>query len=371
MAERLRVAVLFGGKSGEHEVSLRSARSIMNAIDRTRYEVIPVGISKAGRWFLLDPAQGEPTEGLARGEGTPVTLVADPTRAGFLPLSPQGGAGDDLVQVDVVFPVLHGTYGEDGTVQGLLELANLAYVGPGVLGSAVAMDKEVMKDLFVRHGLPVLPYLTVYRRDWERDPEPVMDRIEAELGYPVFVKPANLGSSVGINKAADRQQLAAALAEAAEYDGKLVVEKGLNKPRELEVSILGNHDPQASVPGEIVPGAEFYDYRAKYIDDTSELLIPAPVPGDVAQETRRLAIAAYKALHCEGLSRVDLFLTDQGELYLNEINTIPGFTSISMYPKLWEATGLPYTDLIDRLIRLAVERWEDKQRNRTSYDAAG
>lgn len=371
MAERLRVAVLFGGKSGEHEVSLRSSRSIMAAIDRTRYEVIPVGISKAGQWFLFDPAQGEPTESLTRGGGTPVTLVADPTQAGFLPLTPQGGAGDALVKVNVVFPVLHGTYGEDGTVQGLLELANLAYVGPGVLSSAVAMDKEVMKDLFVRRGLPVLPYATVYRRDWEQNPQAVMDRIEAELGYPVFVKPANLGSSVGINKAADREQLAAALAEAAEYDGKLVVEQGLNKPRELEVSILGNHEPEASVPGEIVPGGEFYDYRAKYIDDTSELLIPAPVPEEVAQETRRLAVEAYKALHCEGLSRVDLFLTDQGELYVNEINTIPGFTSISMYPKLWEATGLAYSDLIDRLIQLAMERWRDKQRNRTSYEAAG
>lgn len=368
MAKPLRVGVLFGGRSGEHEVSLRSAQSVMDAIDRNRFEVVPVAISKEGRWFLLPDDGADFTGGLSDEPGVPVVLVGDPTAPGFLPLTATGST-DQLIQVDVVFPVLHGTFGEDGTVQGLLELANLAYVGPGVLGSAVAMDKEVMKELFLRRGLEVLPYVTVLRSRWETQPQAVMDEIEAELGLPVFVKPANLGSSVGISKADTRPQLEAALHEAAAYDSKIVVEEALIRPRELEVSILGNEEPQASVPGEIVPGNEFYDYAAKYIEDTSELHIPAPVSEEIARRAQELAVQAYQALHCQGLSRVDLFLTAEGKLYVNEINTIPGFTSISMYPKLWEASGLPYTELISQLIDLAVARWEDKQRNRTSYEA--
>lgn len=368
MARPLRVVVLFGGKSGEHEVSLMSSRSIMAAIDRNKYEVIPVGISKEGQWFLFDPAQGVPAAGVDPLVGTPVVLVADPVRPGFLPLTAGPSiAPGELIQVDVVFPVLHGTFGEDGTVQGLLELANIAFVGPGVLGSAVAMDKDVMKDLFIRHGLPVLPYVACRRSRWEMDPGAVMDEIEARLGLPVFVKPANLGSSVGIAKAANREQLQAAITDAARYDAKIVVEQALVRPREIEVSVLGNEDPEASVPGEIVPGSDFYDYEAKYIDASSELLIPAPLSPAEEAEARRLALAAYQALHGEGLSRVDLFLTGDGRFYVNETNTIPGFTKISMYPKLWEASGLPYSELIDRLLQLARARWQDRQRNHTAY----
>jgi D-alanine-D-alanine ligase len=272
-----------------------------------------------------------------------------------------------LAELDVVFPVLHGTFGEDGTVQGLLELAGVPYVGCGVLASALAMDKPAAKDVFGAHGLPVLPYQVVNRKMWRRDPTQVIAGIESELTYPLFVKPANLGSSVGVSKVHDRSELAPALDVAARYDRKMVVEQGI-EAREIEVSVLGNDEPIASVPGEVVPSREFYDYEAKYVDQDSELFIPAPLDGDLVERVRQMAVRAYKALDCAGMARVD-FLLDKasGELWLNELNTIPGFTQISMYPKLWEATGIGYSELISRLIDLAAERFTDNETSERSY----
>jgi D-alanine-D-alanine ligase len=381
MAKRIVVGILFGGRSGEHEVSLASAQSIIDNIDRQQYEVLPIGITKDGGWIV----GGDPMKALA--SGTPsgsraATLLADPSRRGLWDLEPapeqrsaeiscvgreQAIATTQLAELDVVFPVLHGTYGEDGTVQGLLELAGVPYVGCGVLASAAAMDKAVAKDIFTAHGLPVLPYLVIKRKAWQQDPERVLADMEAHLPYPFFVKPANMGSSVGVSKVHERSEIHAAMDLAARYDRKLVIERGI-EAREIEVSVLGNDDPLASVPGEVVPSREFYDYQAKYIDDDSELLIPAPIDAGMAEQVRRMAITAYKALDCAGMARAD-FLLDKfsGELWINELNTIPGFTQISMYPKLWEASGLSYAELIDRLIELAVERFEDKSQTETSY----
>jgi D-alanine-D-alanine ligase len=326
---KIRVGVIRGGRSGEHEVSLRSAESILKAIDRDKYDVVPITISHEGRW-------------------EPFTISPDP---GTKP------------PVDVVFPIVHGTFGEDGTIQGLFELANLAYVGAGVLGSSVGMDKDVMKRLLRDAGLPIVDYWTVRKPDLEDFLRAEMNR----LPYPVFVKPANLGSSVGITKARAPEELPAALQTAAEYDAKIVVEQGLDV-REIEISVLGNENPTASVPGEIIPSREFYDYNSKYVDDNSRLLIPAPLSEAQLSETQRLAITSFKALECSGMARVDLFLErSTGKFYVNEINTLPGFTSISMYPKMWDATGLPYPKLIDRLITLAIERHAEKNKLRTKY----
>ena len=363
---KIRVAVLFGGRSGEHEVSLASANSIMQNIDKSKYEVIPIGITKEGRWLT----DGDPMKALQAGqvdntqEPALLSLANPPQRS--LRSQDQRGQSTRLT-VDVVFPVLHGPYGEDGTVQGLLEMAGVPYVGAGVLASAVGMDKAAMKALFRERGLPVVETALVLRRDWDSDPEGTMDRIEQSVGYPCFAKPANLGSSVGVSKVTDRASLARALAEAAKYDRKLVVEHAVDC-REIECSVLGNEDPIASVPGEIVPCNEFYDYRAKYVDEGSQLLIPAPIPSETAEEVRRLAIEAFRAIDCSGMARVDFFLEKgSGKVYVNEINTIPGFTKISMYPKLWEASGIPYSQLIDRLIGLALERHADRIRSSTSY----
>src|SRR5438093_3984864 len=327
--KKIRVGVIFGGRSGEHEVSLRSAESILKAIDRQKYDVVPITISHEGGW-------------------EPFTLSPDPS----------GERG-----VDVVFPIVHGTYGEDGTIQGLFELANVPYVGAGVLGSAVGMDKDVMKRLLRDAGLPVVDYWTFLKRDMDAF-------LKAHIGslpYPVFVKPANLGSSVGITKAHSAEELPCALHTAAEYDRKIVVENGIDA-REIELSVLGNDDPIASVPGEIIPAREFYDYNAKYVSDDSRLLIPAPLTEIQKNDAQRLAIAAFKALECSGMARVDLFLEKTtGKFYVNEINTLPGFTSISMYPKLWEASGIPYPELIDRLITLALDRHAEKNKLRTKY----
>lgn len=367
-SKKLRVGVLFGGKSGEHEISLRSARSIVKAIDRTRYAVIELGIAKNGRWLptedsalLLEGASAEHLEAHNEHAGAALTLAstaADPT----------SGA-----PIDIVFPVLHGTFGEDGTVQGLLELADLPYVGSGVLGSAAGMDKDAMKRLFASAGLPQTPWITLLRSDWRRDPDAAIALIEKQLQYPLFVKPANLGSSVGISKVHDRAELAPALDEAAGFDRKLIVEQGVGgpgvKPRELEIAVLGNDHPDASVIGEIVPSKEFYDYEAKYeLDgpDESQSLIPAPGLSDELQnQIRAMALAAFRACDCAGLARVDFLMAPAiegkpAEIYLNEINTMPGFTSISMYPKLWAASGLPYPELIDRLLQLAQERHDEK-----------
>jgi len=364
---RLRVAVLFGGRSGEHEVSLLSARAVLAALDPARYEVIPVGITRAGRWLLPGDVERALREGPEAAGGTPVVLLPDPTVRGLLPLSPRGEPAGPPIPVDVVFPVLHGTFGEDGTVQGLLELAGVAYVGAGVLASAVGMDKVVMKDLFVRHGLPVVRYRAFLRRTWRCRPERVLAEVEAELGYPVFVKPANLGSSVGISRASDRQALARGLEEAARYDRKLLVEKAVVGAREIEVSVLGNDEPEASVPGEVVPATEFYTYDAKYRDPGTRLLVPAPLPPAQVEEFRRLAVAAYRAIDCAGMARVDFFLAPHGSIYVNEINTIPGFTQVSMYPRLWQHGGMDYPALVDRLIRLALERWRELQELSRTY----
>jgi D-alanine-D-alanine ligase len=372
---KIRVGILFGGRSGEHEVSLTSAQGIMKAIDKEKYDVVPIGISKEGRWMV----GGDPMQALRAAANMPPVLASiadqepESLRTVLVPLEP-GPSGlttaEAALDVDVIFPVLHGPRGEDGTVQGLLELAGLPYVGAGVTASAVGMDKAVAKDVFRSHGLPVLPYQVVMRVAWESDPARVVTLCEEALGYPMFTKPANMGSSVGVNKANNQGELMVGLDEAAHFDRKLVVEQGI-EAREIEVSVLGNDDPIASVPGEIIPSRDFYSYAAKYIDDASDLLIPAPVSEEQSEHIRELALKAYAAIDCAGMARVD-FLMDKstGEVWLNELNTIPGFTPISMYPKLWEATGISYAELIDRLIQLALERYEDIGRSTSSFDVS-
>jgi len=373
MKKKLRVGLIFGGRSGEHEVSLMSAQGVMRAIGKEKYKVVPIGITKEGRWL----ASGDPLKALSSGtmaESNPATLLAEPSRRGLMRLDEdkQGRAltAVQVSQLDVVFPILHGPYGEDGTVQGLLELADLPYVGAGVTASAVGMDKALFKDIMRAHGLPVAPGLVIKRRAWERHPAETVARIEAEIGYDCFVKPANLGSSVGISKVHSHAELQAALDEAARYDRKLLVEVAIDA-REIEISVLGNDEPIASVPGEIIPCNEFYDYAAKYLDGKSELLIPAPIPPETTELVRKLALEAYLAIDCAGMARAD-FLLDRktGQVYINEVNTIPGFTPISMYPKMWEASGISYSELIDRLIQLALERHADKSRSATSYQTA-
>jgi D-alanine-D-alanine ligase len=379
---KLRIGILFGGRSGEHEISLLSAASILKAIDQTKYEVIPIGITKQGQWLTSSDARQlltgdtKPAPTLKKSASSKsIALNASSDFAqGSTALAQQNGS---LAQsLDVIFPVLHGTFGEDGTIQGLFELADIAYVGSGVLGSATGMDKTAMKQLFAAAGLPQTPHVNLLRSEWNSDAKRCIRRIEKKLAYPVFVKPANLGSSVGISKVHDRSELAPAMDLAASFDRKLIIEQGVGgpgaKPRELEVAVLGNDSPEASVVGEIVPGAEFYDYNAKYHSDASVPIIPAPLSKSESKQIREMAIAAFRACDCAGLARVDFLMepavkTKKGReakparIYLNEINTMPGFTSISMYPKLWEATGLPYQQLIDRLISLAIERHKEKQ----------
>src|SRR6266852_2366503 len=401
---KLRVGILFGGRSGEHEVSLLSAASVVNAIDKTKYEVVPIGITKDGRWLTAEHAErlltgknetladksvratqptqlraGDPeaTPGaavLARGES--VVVPPEPARreAGLAPFQTDANlrrAADRAINVDVIFPVLHGTFGEDGTIQGLLELADIAYVGAGVLGSSAGMDKDVMKSLFRASGLPIVKHVTLLRSQFEREPKKVQKLVESKLRYPVFVKPANLGSSVGISKAHDRKELGPAIADAAKFDRKIVIEEGVggkkNKAREIECAVLGNDDPKASIAGEIVPCKEFYDYDAKYLAEGSELVIPAKIAKAQMKTVQRLAIAAFQAVDCTGLARVDFLMDPKSrKIFVNEINTMPGFTAISMYPKLWAATGVSYPELIDRLIQLGIERHEDKKRNQYS-----
>ena len=353
---KLRVAVIYGGRSGEHEVSVVSASSIVKHLAPSKYDVVPVRIDKQGRWL----AGSDAPKALSAAEVTEPS--ADTTLRVIDPTAAIGNGG-----IDVVFPVLHGPYGEDGTVQGLLELANVPYVGAGVLGSAVGMDKGVMKTLFLARGLPVGPYQVVMRYEWDRDARGIIDRVGRELRYPVFVKPANLGSSVGISKARTDAELTAAMAEALQYDRKIVIEAAIPQAREIECAVLGNDDPATSVPGEIIPSREFYDYEAKYLDDGVRLLIPAPLTQTQVEEVQRMSVTAFHALDLAGLARVDFLMAgDTGELFINEVNTMPGFTTVSMYPKMWEATGLAYPDLLDRLITLAMERHTQKQALRTS-----
>jgi D-alanine-D-alanine ligase len=388
MARKLRVGVLFGGRSGEHEVSLLSAASILKAIDRRKFEVVPIGITKEGHWLAAGEAQnlleGDASQGARRlragdpeatpgakllHEGIPTLFAPEPadgSTAAFVERRAHGRSS-----LDVVFPVLHGTFGEDGTIQGLFELAGIAYVGSGVLGSSAGMDKDVMKRLFAQAGLPIVKHVTLLRAEWEKGPRKGIAQVEAALKYPVFVKPANLGSSVGISKAHDRKELGPALDLAARYDRKLIVEQGVGgkkgKARELEVAVLGNDDPKASVVGEIIPGKEFYDYEAKYLSEGSVPVIPAKLTRAETKQIQEMAVAAFRACDLAGLARVDFLMEPDGRrrIYLNEVNTLPGFTQISMYPKLWEATGIPYRDLITRLIELALERHGEK--SRTSY----
>ncbi len=352
-AKKLRVGVLFGGRSGEHEVSLLSAASVMQAMDRTKYEVVPIGITKQGVWL-----KGAEAEALLKGKHVgKATRALDGLEAALFS-SP----------LDVIFPVLHGTFGEDGTLQGLLELADIAYVGSGVLGSAAGMDKGTMKRMFADSRLPLVKHVQVMRREWENDPKQVMKAVHSALKYPVFVKPANLGSSVGISKAHDENELPGAIKEAAKFDRKIIIEQGVggkrHKAREIECAVLGNDEPIASICGEIIPAKEFYDYDAKYNDAASELLIPAKLDHTQIRQIQEMAIRAFQSVECSGLARVD-FLMDPltAHFYLNEVNTMPGFTSISMYPKLWAASGIEYPEVIDRLILLAQERHADKKRN--------
>jgi D-alanine-D-alanine ligase len=362
--KKIRVAVLFGGQSAEHDVSLRSAQSVIGALDQERYEVTQIGITREGRWL----AGGEPMAALTAD--SPMFLAAKAqhgngahdSHPAIDPQAPMTMPPHVSDGVDVVFPVLHGPFGEDGTVQGMLELAGLPYVGSGVLGSAVAMDKIMTKTVLSQAGIPQLPWVQLLRRDWERDPGTCEQQIGDKLGFPCFSKPANLGSSVGISKVHGPEELHDAIAQAAHYDRKIVIERGVNA-REIELSVMGNDDPIASVAGEVLPATEFYDYNAKYIDDTAQLLIPAEIDPELLGQLQETAIEAFKALDLAGLARVDFFVErDTDRIYLNEINTLPGFTSISMYPMLWEASGVPLPELVDRLVAYALERHADKRR---------
>ncbi|SES63178.1 D-alanine--D-alanine ligase family protein [Anaerobranca gottschalkii] len=341
------VAVIFGGRSGEHEVSLQSAKYIMDMIDRELYNVVPIKVTKEGEWFT---------------DFKPISIRLFGQNRGFMV---KGENGWEDLEIDVVFPCIHGTYGEDGCLQGLLEILNIPYVGSGVLGSAVGMDKGMMKRIFAQKGLPVGPYISFNNYQWQRDRESLIQEMEA-LGYPLFVKPANLGSSVGISKAKNREDLLKGVELALQYDIKIVVEKGLIA-RELECSVLGNNELFVSIVGEIVPGNEFYDYNAKYIDDNSKIIIPAEISLEVEREIQRLAKEAFRALDCYGLARVDFFYDNQGNIWLNEINTIPGFTRISMYPKLIEASGINGKELVMKLIELALERKEEIAKLRRDF----
>jgi len=360
---RLRVGVLFGGRSGEHEVSLASAASVIRALDPGKYEAVPIGITKDGRWLVGTGAQKLLSDVLKSGER--VSLPSDPTVAALVPLTQ--GSGHSSITVDVVFPVLHGTFGEDGTVQGLLELANLPYVGTGVLASAVGMDKDVQKRLFKEAGLPIVPFLAISRAQWERDRAGVSKRIQ-KFRFPVFVKPATLGSSVGMTRVKSSKELGAAMDFAAEFALKIVVERAVNA-REIEVSVLGNDEIRASVPGEIIPHREFYDYTAKYLEQGTSLVIPARLTKKQTKVFQEYAVRSFQAIEGTAMARCDFFLERRtGKIFINELNTIPGFTSISMYPKLWEASGLPYPQLIDRLIELALELHREKARTKYSID---
>ncbi len=355
---------MFGGRSGEHEVSLASAASVIRALDPEKYEAVPIGIAKDGRWLVGNSVQRMLPEVLKSGER--VVLPPDPSAAALVPLGPAGG--QPSVTVDVVFPVLHGTFGEDGTVQGLLELAGLPYVGAGVLGSAVGMDKDVQKRLFEQAGLPIVPFVAIRRSEWEKNRSEISGRIAKKFRFPVFVKPATLGSSVGMTRVNEAKEVDEAMDLAAEFALKIVVERGITG-REIELAVLGNDEVRASVPGEIVPHREFYDYTAKYLEEGTRLIIPAELTKKQVRQFQDYAIRAFKAIDGTGMARCDFFLEERtGKIYINELNTIPGFTSISMYPKMWEASGLPYTKLIDRLIELAFELHREKARTKYSIE---
>jgi len=369
---KLKIGVIFGGRSGEHEVSIISAQSVMKYLDKKKYEVIPIGITKQGKWIAGPQAVEFLKEGIKKLPFKSI-LPPDPTEnhlvkvkeKGLVPVSSQKPS---MTNVDVIFPVMHGTYGEDGKLQGLLEMANIAYVGADVLGSAVGMDKVIQKQLFSQADLPIVKYDWFLSKDWPRDQKNILQSLKRGLGYPMFTKPANLGSSVGIGKCHNQKELILGIKDAIKYDRKVIVEQGIENVHEIEVSVLGNAKPKASVPGEIIASNEFYDYDAKYIDGQSQAVIPAKLPAKVIKQIQEIAIKAFRSLDLAGMARVD-FLVKRGnhKIYLNEVNTIPGFTSISMYPQLWEATGLSYPKLLDKLIELAIERHEEKNSLATSY----
>ncbi len=366
MSKKLRLGVLFGGRSGEHEVSLMSARSVVNALDDKKYEVIEIGISKEGHWLYGEGALRAFETG-EHGSLHPAMMIPEPERAALF-RQEIGSSLEILEELDVIFPVLHGTFGEDGAVQGLFELAELPYVGAGVLASSVAMDKGLFKDVMRAQAIPVVDWVVLEASELQADLDGALEKAERSGDYPLFTKPANMGSSVGITRCKERSTLLEGLMDAAQYDRRILVERGLDA-REIEVSVLGNEEVKASVPGEVIPSDDFYSYKAKYIDDASELMIPAEIDEETAKKAQQLAIQAYRAIDGAGMARVD-FLLDKtnGDLYLNEINTIPGFTQISMYPKLWEASALPYTELLDRLVELALMRHEQKMGLLRSYE---
>lgn len=364
MKEKIRVLVLFGGQSGEHEVSIVSADSVINALNTEKYEVDSMGITKEGLWYWgVKPSDWQKQKGQILPGYKQVTLALDPGEPRFITLDGSSLPNDG--KYDIIFPVLHGPKGEDGTIQGLFEMAGLPYVGSGVLGSSLGMDKDRMKAVFREAGLPIVPHLTVLRSNYNTNPKEITASIVAEIGYPCFIKPANLGSSVGISKANNYEELVKALEYAALFDRKIVVEKGI-KAREIELSVLGNDNPQASVPGEIIPCKDFYDYEAKYVDTGSKLIIPAELSATIVRELQNYAVKAFQAIGAIGLGRLDFFVTEDEKIFINEINTMPGFTQISMYPKLWEACGLSYSDLLDRLIELGFEIYRDNNNKRLS-----
>lgn len=370
---RKRVALIFGGRSSEHKVSLTSALGILTNINQTKYDLLPVKITTQGRWLLLDdPDILKSVNDLQKDKGTPV-VIADPLSGGFLALNSEdkplsGKQSSSIVPVDVVFPILHGTFGEDGTIQGLLRMADLPFVGAGVLASSLAMDKIVTKQMLFQNDIPSIDFLWFLRKEWRESSDTVCRSVEDEIGFPCFVKPANSGSSVGISKANNQREFVKFVDEACFFDRKIMVEKALDA-REFECGVLGNDDPKASVVGEIVSCNEFYDYEAKYIDDSTELIVPADIPDEISEIIRNLSVKVFKILDCSGMGRVDfLFDKKSSQVYVSEINTIPGFTPISMYPKLWEATGISFTELIDKLISIAIERHEDLNSSKFQKD---
>ncbi|MBU4361610.1 D-alanine--D-alanine ligase [bacterium] len=369
--KKIRIGIIFGGRSGEHEVSFCSATSIIKAIDKDKYTVVPIGITKEGRWISPQDSELALQSGRIEGKNT-VILLNDSFSKSLVCIdnNQRLDKSSALEKLDVIFPVLHGPYGEDGTVQGLLELANIPYVGAGVAASAISMDKDLMKTIFQQKGLPILRWLTIKRKDWHKDKEEILSLIQDGFEYPLFVKPTNLGSSVGITKVHKKEELKEAIDLASSYDRKILIEEGLEEVREIECSVLGNDEPQTSVVGEVKPAGEFYDYDSKYIDEKTQLIVPADLPDGVSQEVQEIALRAFKAVDAAGMARVDFFVSKkENKIYLSEINTIPGFTSVSMYPRLWEASGISYPDLIDQLIQLALERHQDKKQNKISYES--
>lgn len=368
--KKIRVGIIFGGKSGEHEVSFCSASSIIKAIDKDKYTVVPIGITKEGRWISPQDSEVALQSGKIEGKNTVILLNDSFSKSlVYIDNNQKLDKSSALEKLDVIFPVLHGPYGEDGTVQGLLELANIPYVGAGVAASAISMDKDLMRTIFQQKDLPILKWLTIKRKEWQKDKEKILSLVQDNFEYPLFVKPANLGSSVGITKVHNKEELEKAIDLASSYDRKILIEEGLDKTREVECGVLGNDEPRASVVGEVKPAGEFYDYDSKYIEEGTQLIIPADLPDEVSQEVQEIALRAFKAVDAAGMARVDFFVSKkENKIYLNEINTIPGFTSSSMYPRLWQVSGIPYPELIDRLIQLALERHQDKNQNKISYD---